>query len=224
MPSTPPDAGFESLPEEEPIFRPPRIDPGTRNAWIAVGVAALVVGAGVVGFAYHDGVLGRPGGPPTTTLGLSAPTYGTILCQTDGEVYDLTYFPIAWIAGSTPVTTAQFGLSILTLHNATVLPNGSAPMPAPNLPCTAPEPTVWYAELYVGDLGTVATFPLPGSGDATEWSNATTAPVSLSASMDFILITDGDFTGSGDHLTTFDTGVTSVSLAGNTTFPAYHHP
>jgi len=222
--SAPPGTAGEPLAGEAPIFRPPRISPETRTAWIVVGVAVLVVGAGVVALAYRTDVFGPPGGPPSAKLGLATPTFATILCSTDGEVYDLTYFPIEWIQGSSSVSTAQFGLSLLTLHNTSISPNGSAPVPVPNLPCAAPIPNAWYAELYAGGKGTLATFPVAGTGGAAAWTNASSAPVTLTTAMAFVFITDGDFTGTGDHLSAFGTGVTAVTLGGNTTFPAYQHP
>jgi hypothetical protein len=182
----------------------------------------IVVVAGVAVVGYHDHLFSLGGPTASATLALGPPSPGSVLCSSTGEVYYYVVFPIQDVVG-TP-TTGEFGLTIFSATNSTVPPNGSAPLPQPDLPCAAPIPAGWYAELIVGLRGTVATFPVPGLGTLPAWSNASAAPISLTAGEEFEIVTDGDFTGTGDHIATFSTGTTAVHLSGNTTFPAYRHP
>jgi hypothetical protein len=218
--ATAPEPSARTDAEAPPLFPRPGPAPETRAAWAVVGVVVVVVVSGVLvaGFQFH---LFGPRATGSVTLDLAAPSYVTVLCP-NNDVYDELYFPIHALVGN--VTTAEFGLGILTLENATVAANDTAPLPQPNLPCTGPEPEGWYAQLYIGIHGTIATFPVAEPSGPVAWSNATTRPVSVTAGEEFILITDGDFTGTGDHLVAYSTGPTSVGLGGNTTFPSFRHP
>jgi hypothetical protein len=209
-------------PSEEPIFAAPGPAPETRMAWVVIGVVLVVVVAGIA-FVASKSV--GPGGSQEATaiVTLSSPKYGSILCQTGGPIYYETYFPITTISGG--LLTSEFGLAILTDANVTVAPGGSAPTPIPGLPCSAPPPSGWYVILTRGTAAAVATFPQLSYGSTRGvWSNSTTSPQSIGPGEDFVFVTSGDFTGSGDRLVSDGYDSTIVNLEGNTTFPPYQKP
>jgi hypothetical protein len=212
-----PAVAEDSEPDVPRLGRPPR----SRGAWVALGVVVIVVVAGVAVVVYRDHLFVNASAP-TATISLGPPSFKTVACGPTETVYDMVQFPIENVTGHP--STAEFGLAILSRFNTTVSPNGTAPSPQSNLPCAAPIPQGWYAELYGGITGAIATFPVVGFGGASVWSNATSSPASPSAGENFILVTDGDFTGSGYHLASYGTGAEGVALEGNTTFPSYEHP
>ncbi|MGA8543017.1 MAG: hypothetical protein WB947_05720 [Thermoplasmata archaeon] len=208
--------------EEIPLFAPPGPAPETRVAWFVIGVALVVVVAGigvVVAESHGHGVAGGP----SALVTLAAPIFASILCAQNGLIYYETYFPISNIAGG--LLTSEFSLEILTNTNVTIPPGGSAPAPVPNLPCTAAPPSGWYAILLNSNASALATFPLLeyGTGQGT-WSNSTTSPQNIVQGEDFLFITVGDPTGSGNRLVSQGYGTSTVDLAGNTTFPPYQKP
>ena len=201
--------------------------PGPRPAaerplvWAAVGVVLLLVVGGAAIAGIENPGQGAEVAGTVATLG--APSFITVLCPNQ-LIYYLTYFPIAHVSGP-PLLTPEFGLSIETPRNGSVAPGGVAPGPNPTLPCSAPIPENWYGVLIRGSGSALATYPTadPATGGWT-WSNATTTPVSIGPGESFEMVTDGDYSGSGDRLVAVGVGAASITLAGNTTFPQYEHP
>jgi hypothetical protein len=206
---------------DEPLFHAPGPSPETRTAWVVVGVALVLVTAGIAFLATRGGPSGGGvGAASVATLG--GPHFGSVLCGPNSTVYYEDYFPIVSVTGG--LLTSEFNLGILSATNATVAPGATAPTPSQNLPCTSASPAGWYAILLRS--GTiVATYPSndPSSGGYA-WSNSSFAPATVTAGENFLIITAGDLTGSGDRLTSISLDTGGVALEGNTTFPGYSHP
>jgi hypothetical protein len=200
---------------------PPRGDrPHRAGPVLAIGVVVSLFAAGGVYWGIHTG----PGGPDRATITLGAPKYVSLVCSAEGPIYFETLFTVTKVVGS--ATTKDFGISVLSRENRTISPNGSAPGPTTSLPCGAPTPSGWYAVLEPAHVnGSIATYPATFADSVgAGWSNATFAPVPVPSPGWLVLITAGDFSGSGDHLVAFGMDGATVSLAGNTTFPGFRAP
>jgi hypothetical protein len=165
------------------------------------------------------------------TITLVHPAYSSLVCipttgTSGGTIYFLVTFEVANV--SAPVRTDQFGLLLLSQSDQAIAADGPAPAPNYLLPCGAAPPQGWYAML-VPPHGTVATYPtydaraLSG-GNIPFWSNASQAPMRVPLGGWLVLITNGDRTGSGDHLASFGVDGSTVTLAGSTTLPGFSNP
>jgi hypothetical protein len=191
-----------------------------KYAWkVVVPAVAVLVTAGGIG-VYLAGSHSSSGGALSATIELGSPTGGSLVCSTSGSPpwYYTISFPVESV--SARVTTADFGVAVLTPGSTPVPPVAAAPPPQPALPCGAPVPDGWYAEFSAGARGPIATFPYEGDG----WSNGTSAPVALSSTGWFDIISAADLSGTEDSLHALGVNGDNVTFTGNTTFPAFHGP
>ncbi|MGI0129342.1 MAG: hypothetical protein ACREDE_01120 [Thermoplasmata archaeon] len=194
----------------------------SRRPWIVVGVAVAVLLAVVLGLSLGPAASSGSNAPPII-VALGSSEYAHVLCQATGAAPFEIFFPIDSLTG--PLKTSEFSITLLNVFNASISPNGSAPLPDPNLPCAAPSPSGWYVFLSHGTAGAIATFPTAAlDGGPPIWSNATLAPQSVAVGDEFVFVTSADPSGTGDHIIASGVGSTNVELAGDTTFPPYHYP
>jgi hypothetical protein len=177
---------------------------------VSIGVAAAVIVAGTSALLLG----GRSAPNAAVTMGRAV---GTTLECPGGTVYFEVGFQV--LAVSAPLTTANFGVSVLDHHGDPIASNGAAPAPSPALPCSSPPPDVWYALLQPLS-GSVDTFPSAAGG----WSGAVTGGTPVTVGCVLEILTPGDATGTDDSLAAFGMNGANVTFLGNLTFPPYEHP
>lgn len=196
-----------------------------RRRWIVIGVVLVVAVPGAVALAWGSG--GSPGGPAAPVpivVGLGGtPIYATSVCNVSSPEIFETFFQVASL--TSPLITSEFTLSVVRSNGAVISPNGSAPHPTTDLPCSGPHPSGWYVFLSHGAAGAIATYPAPGPGGVgLVWNNVSTTPENVSPNDQFVFVTVADFTGTGDKIVAEGVGGASVVLAGDVTFPPFQNP
>jgi hypothetical protein len=196
-----------------------------RRAWIAIGVVLLIAVPGALALAWESNTTtGVPSAPVPIIVGLAGtPIYSTSVCTVDSpEVFE-TFFQVASLTSA--LRTSEFTLSLTTAAGVPISPNGSAPPPTADLPCSGPHPSGWYVFLSQATAGAIATYPAPGPGGVgLVWTNATSAPANVTPNDQFVFVTVADFTGTGDKIAAQGIGGATVELAGDVTFPPYQNP
>ena len=213
--SSAPPAPRVNLPPPPP---PPRWG---KHGWkaitvaVAVGLVAAGIGFAVYRYYYADASNGKV----DATVVLINPQYRSIACTLSANpIYFEISFEIKSI--SAPVTTAQFGVEVVSPFSTVIPANSTAPEEQANLPCAAGTPNGWYVEYTDGANGPWATFPW-GPND---WSTGKSGPLALHTSGWFALVSSSDMTGTEDNITAYGIGGSHVTFTGETQFPPWQGP